>query len=345
MPWIWALWYADLQKNSIARVREQGKKGETALFYIIDALGARATPIEALNPLDVNAGYLTKEQLEENYASLGISEAAVRECLAEKERFRNSFDVYDDFSFGMMNIVDVTDLHHRRDSVAFFVRKNLFVLVELHDEDGSTREMFERAIGRFKTNVTLEKVIYGIMERLLAGGYQELERAEQRMMEMELTLVRRDVHHKVGEQMNREIFNLKTRLTVQRSYYEQLMDIGETLWENENDLFDDANLRYLKMFAEKAARLSTATRAMCENLVHLREAYQAGMDYELNKIMKLFTVVTTVFLPLTLIVGWYGMNFTTMPELTWRYGYFGVIVLSLAVLVGCLVYFKKKKLM
>jgi magnesium transporter len=61
--------------------------------------------------------------------------------------------------------------------------------------------------------------------------------------------------------------------------------------------------------------------------------------------MKLFTVVTTIFLPLTLIVGWYGMNFTTMPELGWSFGYVYVILLSIIVAIICYIFFKKKKFM
>ncbi len=69
------------------------------------------------------------------------------------------------------------------------------------------------------------------------------------------------------------------------------------------------------------------------------------LDYNLNNIMKLFTVITTIFLPLTLIVGWYGMNFTNMPELTWQYGYPAVIVFSVIVVMFCVIAFKKYKLL
>ena len=71
----------------------------------------------------------------------------------------------------------------------------------------------------------------------------------------------------------------------------------------------------------------------------------AALDYNANSIMKVFTVVTTIFMPLTLIVGWYGMNFHFMPELTWEYGYIGVIVLSVTVVIASIVFFKKKKLL
>ena len=59
--------------------------------------------------------------------------------------------------------------------------------------------------------------------------------------------------------------------------------------------------------------------------------------------MKIFTIVTSIFLPLTLIVGWYGMNFENMPELTWKYGYLAVIICCIAMVVGMIGYFKHKK--
>jgi magnesium transporter len=66
------------------------------------------------------------------------------------------------------------------------------------------------------------------------------------------------------------------------------------------------------------------------------------LDIRLNNIMKIFTVLSAVFLPLTLITGWYGMNFTAMPELTWRYGYLYVLILAAAVALICIGIFKRR---
>ena len=63
----------------------------------------------------------------------------------------------------------------------------------------------------------------------------------------------------------------------------------------------------------------------------------------MNKTMQLFTVVTTIFLPLTLIAGWYGMNFKNMPELQLKYGYFVIIGISIAIVIVLVYWFKKKK--
>ena len=66
------------------------------------------------------------------------------------------------------------------------------------------------------------------------------------------------------------------------------------------------------------------------------------VDISLNTTMKIFTVVTTIFLPLTLIVGWYGMNLK-MPEYGWKYGYLFVGLLSLTCIAGIIIFFKRKK--
>ena len=75
----------------------------------------------------------------------------------------------------------------------------------------------------------------------------------------------------------------------------------------------------------------------------MREAYQAQIDIEQNNIMKLFTLITAIFLPLTLMVGWYGMNFKYMYELDSIYGYPVFIVVSFIVCVLLILYFKKKR--
>ncbi len=82
---------------------------------------------------------------------------------------------------------------------------------------------------------------------------------------------------------------------------------------------------------------------MRESAVHLKEAYESSLELELNKTMKIFTLFTVVFSPLNFIAAWYGMNFTSMPELKWRFGYLFVIAASLITLSGVLVLFKKKR--
>ena len=75
----------------------------------------------------------------------------------------------------------------------------------------------------------------------------------------------------------------------------------------------------------------------------MREMHQTQLDMRQNQIMKILTIVTTVFLPLSLIAGWYGMNFVNMPELTAQHGYLAVCIISVVCIIVELVIFKWKK--
>lgn len=81
-----------------------------------------------------------------------------------------------------------------------------------------------------------------------------------------------------------------------------------------------------------------------EYLQQIREMYQTQIDIHQNRIMSILTIVTTLFLPLTLITGWYGMNFPGMPEFQWKYGYLAVIGVSVLLIIIEIVYFKKKQI-
>jgi magnesium transporter len=86
-----------------------------------------------------------------------------------------------------------------------------------------------------------------------------------------------------------------------------------------------------------------------EILNGMLEIYLSNSGQKLNEVLKVLTIISTIFIPLTFIVGIYGMNFNTsasewnMPELTWRYGYPIVMFIMIAVAVGMIFFFKKKK--
>ena len=309
------------------------------MFYSIHNKEIREISLEQLDFHDICVGYLTLDELKSCYQELGLSEVAVKDCMTDFTHFRTSMDVYDEFSFGMINIVDILNLSTRRNRIGFFIKKNLFVVVKIIDKEDSIRQMFLDAIGRFRQNATMEKVIYGVLERLLSSGNRGLVMTERQIIAME----REVVNGKVDSELNTEIFDLRNRLSTLKNYYEQLIDIGESLQENENDLFEEEDLRYFKIFTDKSERLSNNTQLLCDNLIHLREAMDATLNYNLNNTMKLFTMVTIIVQPLTLIVGWYGMNFKYMPELGWKFGYLYVIVLSIVVVGVILYWFKKRK--
>ena len=127
-----------------------------------------------------------------------------------------------------------------------------------------------------------------------------------------------------------------------KRYYVQLLRLCQDMEENENGLISGRQLKRFRMMTRRVERLLDTTDSLRDYVSQVREAYQSQVDINLNNLMRIFTVLTAVFSPLTLIVGWYGMNLR-MPESRWAWGYPMVIVISLAVCVATVVLFKKKK--
>ena len=308
------------------------------MFYqITDAIGAPSHTLREGEGLTV--GYIKTEELEALSPTLGFSPSTVRQCREEVRYFRNSIEVYDKYSFG--TIKRTTGGENGEDCIAFYLTATMFLVVDIRDSDGSTRRAFEAVLRRFPpATVTLEKLVFSFLDAMIEGDAKMLEDMEFALSGPE----ERILHGDAEDGFIGFLLGERRRLTLLRNYYEQLIDVGKALEENENDLLG-GDLRYFKIFTDKAERLERNVRSLYEQLMQLREAYQSMLDIRLNNIMKIFTVLSAVFLPLTLITGWYGMNFTGMPELTWRYGYLFVFALAALVAIVCIGIFRRKNWM
>lgn len=138
-----------------------------------------------------------------------------------------------------------------------------------------------------------------------------------------------------------QISKLRFRLLHLKKYYDSLFGVLEDMENNENQLFSHKQLRMLHIQTNKVERLERTTQSLRDYVTQIREAYQAQLDIQLNSIMKIFTVITTIFLPLSLIVGWYGMNLK-MPEIHYLWTYPIVIILSASIVAVSIVFFKRK---
>lgn len=128
-----------------------------------------------------------------------------------------------------------------------------------------------------------------------------------------------------------------------KRYYEQLNFIFDEMTVNDNQLFSEDGVRRLMTLRNRTDRYLSAVKNLQEMVSQLREAYQSQLAIEQNDLMKIFTVVTVIFLPLSLLAGWYGMNFSHIPELKWKYGYPLVILVSIVTVAALIWKFKKKK--
>ena len=185
------------------------------------------------------------------------------------------------------------------------------------------------------------KIILSIMDHITKDDGKILGKLEDCIAALEDRVIRSN-DAEIKENIH-EISAIKQTLQPLKQLYEQLMDSLEDLMEDENDIYAESEIKYCARIYNRIERLYKTVINLRDYVTQTREAYQAQIDISLNNTMKTFTVITAIFLPLTFIAGWYGMNFEFMPEFTWKYGYITVIALSVITVVGCLILFKKRK--
>ena len=245
-------------------------------------------------------------------------------------------DLLKDCVIGTFVIPRKDDLLGKYMTFGYYMTAKKLVLV---DDSG----IIEKLVKHMADTLTVEETytahfLFELMEYLVKEDVIFLQNYEKKLSELEGVLLQG-----VITDFDRQMLSIRKELLALQSYYQQLIEVSETLEENQNHMFDDEDCRVFDLYSKRADRLFDNARRLQEYSLQLREMYESQIDIRQNQIMKFLTVVTTIFLPLTLIAGWYGMNFVGMPELKSPYGYTVVIIVSIAIIVVEIWLFKIKK--
>lgn len=247
-------------------------------------------------------------------------------------RVTESFEGFETFDLMAFNWYDVNTEDTAVSRILIYVdRDDLFFICE----DARAHHRCRELLPGGQSN---ERALYSFFVGLLRGDPARLDQLETQITDAEdaaLASGPADYLARIRE-YRKQLLHLKR-------YYQQLDVILDNLTANDNGLFTPDGLRLLSIIHNRVEHLSSQVVHLRDYVTQMREACQAQIDLEQNRLMRAFTVITALFLPLSLIAGWYGMNFTHMPELDWRYGYPAVIVLSALVCVILLVWFRRRR--
>ena len=239
-----------------------------------------------------------------------------------------------------MEFINLSQSKKNDNRVVFIIKKNIFIAIILEDTNRFVESILKEALKIEANNLTLDRYISLVFNRMIDGTEDLIDKYEDKILALEDKVI----NNSNQKDMNNYIFKIKRILSYYLKYYKSLNRFVDLIKENYEIITDSFECRYMEIFGTRVERFISDIEYLLDALIHIQDLYTTSLDYSLNNIMKVFTVVTTIFLPLTLVTGWYGMNFKNMPELTWKYGYLGVIVFSVIVVLLCIVFFKKKKL-
>lgn len=313
---------------------------------MIFALG---TMLESIT--EEEAGELLEEEANGNYANRGIIVlAAPGEAARAMEIARMSFDgeinlreiefckveAQQECLAGTLRIPRLSDVGSSKFKFQFFVNRRNIVMID--DTEFAKKMVARIRMHRTKQGQTRERFLYNFFVGIMSRDLEFLGRYERQIMQFEDEVINEKFDHFL-QQMSL----IRKELLILREYYDELRDLGRELEEDENRFFAKKYLKYFGTLADRADRLMNRTTRLLDYIGQVRDTYQQKVSEQQNKNMQFLTVISTIFFPLTLITGWYGMNFENMPELT--NGYPFIIGLSLLVVWIIILIFRKKRIL
>jgi magnesium transporter len=283
-------------------------------------------------------GWLTHDQLQGSLPD----EMVQRFCEgAEDDDNWACYDYHDDYDMFFLCIPEELKDKESLPKLGAYISKNEVLVAYTHWPDNNSDYIPELIKSVVAKKSSPHRAMLAIVDWITKNDSVLLGKIEDRISSLEEnTLESTNSELKIS---NNEISAVRRQLHPMYQMYQQLLDTLEDLMADENEVYSETDIKYCNRIHNRVERLYKTVINLRDYLSQVREAYQAQIDIGLNNIMKIFTVISAIFLPLTFIAGWYGMNFNTMPEILWKYGYVFVIALTVAIVLGCLVIFKRKK--
>lgn len=156
-------------------------------------------------------------------------------------------------------------------------------------------------------------------------------------------ILEEDVDLEKTKETFQSIHLLKKQLIKVRKSIWPLREILLTIQKDDFDLISESTYKYFKDVYDHTLFIIDLVEQLREILTGLQESQISMISFEMNNVMKVLTIIATIFIPLTFIAGVYGMNFSYMPELAYRWGYFIILGFMFVLFIIMIFFFKKKK--
>ncbi|HNC41646.1 MAG TPA: magnesium/cobalt transporter CorA, partial [Nitrosomonas sp.] len=146
-----------------------------------------------------------------------------------------------------------------------------------------------------------------------------------------------------GQEVMEQLYQLKRELLFLHKAVWPLREVISFLLRRESSLIQDSTIPYLRDVYDHVVQAIDSIEINRDMLTTMLDLYLSSVSYRTNEIMKVLTIIATIFMPLTFLAGVYGMNFEHMPELSWKYGYLLIWIIMIALGISMLYFFRRKK--
>lgn len=282
-------------------------------------------------------GLSQEERMREIGLASGLNTLVVEDIVNTEGRPK--VDEYEDHIFIVVKMLNPNaDGKVLREHIALVLLPGQVFLYQEIETDvfGGVRQRIESHSGRIRTRGA-DYLFFALLDAVVDHYFLVLDTLSEKLDALELEIYqepRPDTLYKV-QQLRKDVIKI-------RGWMAPVRELITRLIETESPLITKDTRLFLRDILDHTIEINETLHIQREMAFGLMEIYMSNVSNKMNEVMKVLTIMASIFIPLTFLAGIYGMNFRHMPELDWEYGYYGILGLMLVIFVGMVLYFKKK---
>ncbi len=265
------------------------------------------------------------------------------ECIQEYN-FLNRFsriNFYNEYTFMGLSVLEFNDISLIFHDINIFFGKNYLItmykgdctlLTSLINDLKENKNCFV-----VKNNPKISTLLYMILDRIILKNYSVINSLSSKGDKIEINILRDD-----SRRSFEELVKLRAQVYRVKKYLYPLRYIGDSLILNENKILDNWDISLFEKINDKFQKLTLSIENLNQQLSLVREAYESEISNKTNELMKVFTLVASIFLPLDLLTSFFGMSFEIMPFKSSCYAIYIIIGIMILIVGFLIVLFKKK---
>jgi magnesium transporter len=275
----------------------------------------------------------TEEEIKKLDRTLKFHPLAIEDCIHGLQRPK--LDYYDDYTFFTTHAIREKELD--TEEIDFFIGEKF--IVSFHNEDSHE---LNYVWNRF---ISLENIknwgpyhcFYEILDKIVDNYFPLVYEIEDKLNDIENNLSKRSMNL-----LMEDLFDIRHQLLTLRHTINPGRDLLYRMLNSHHLVGVRERKEYFSDIYDHLLKLATMVESNRDITNDIRDSYLSLTSHQTNQVMKILTIITSIFAPLTFIAGIYGMNFENMPELHWQYGYF-IILGAMGIIAGLMyIWFKRK---
>jgi len=248
---------------------------------------------------------------------------------------------FDDYIYVVLKMLDIDTAadHITAEQVSLVLGPHF--LISFQEKEGdvfdNVRQRIRKTRGRIRMSGT-DYLAYALMDAVVDHYFEILEKLGEKIEQLEEELLENPT-----PRILENIHHIKREMIFFRKQVWPLREVLNSLIKDPSDLIQESTHIFLRDVYDHTIQIIDTIESLRDVLSGLSDLYLSTVSNRMNEVMKVLTIIATIFIPLTFIAGIYGMNFEFMPELKWRWSYPVLWILLIVIFSAMLLWFKKRR--